>query len=123
MAGFTACDTRKFAGGRPCVQDTEISEFFYLPDVYPEVSIESNTEAIDVKGEGVTVSAFKISEDESGLILRLVNYCDKASTAEVTSKGKIFKTALSEIPHEFLGRDKVKIDMRAKEILTLYLDR
>ncbi len=121
LAGFSACDTRKFAGGRPCVQDTELQEFFYLPDGYPGVSIPDGESALTVKGEGVTVSAFKKSEDGSGLILRLVNLSDRDTEADVASAGKIFKTRLDEIPRAFLGRDRVRIPMRKKEILTLYL--
>ena len=121
LAGFAACDTRKFAGGRPCVQDTELQEYFYLPDEYPDVAIPDGASALTVEGDGVAVSAFKKSEDESGLILRLVNLSDRDTEATVSSKGKIFKTRLDEIPHAFLGRDLVRIPMRKKEILTLYL--
>ena len=121
LAGFSACDVRKFAGGRPCVQDTELQEYFYLPDEYPDVSIPDGASALKVEGAGVAVSAFKKSEDGSGLILRLVNTSGCSTEASVTAKGQIFKTRLDEIPHDFLGRDCVRIQMRKKEILTLYL--
>ena len=121
LAGFSACDTRKFAGGRPCVQDTTLSEFFYLPDTHPQVSIPDNRSAIWVNGEGVSVTAFKLSEDESGLILRLCNYMDTASDITVEAAGHIFRTRLDEIPRAFIGNDRVSLTMNPKEILTLYI--
>ncbi len=121
LAGFSACDTRKFAGGRLCVQDTDLQEFFYLPDEYPDVAIPDGKPALTVKGSGVSVSAFKKSEDKSGLILRFVNYSDRDTEAFVTTKGKVFQTRLDEIPRAFLGRDMVTVPMRKKEIVTLYL--
>lgn len=117
-----AADSRKFAGGRPCVQDTSIHEYFYLPDTHPAVAIPDNTPALTVSGEGILVSAFKKSEDGSGLILRVVNLAEKTSTLSFTWSGKIFKTMLDEEKHVFLGRDKLTREMGAKEILTLYLD-
>ena len=118
--GF-ACDSRKFSGGRPCVQDTTLHEFFYLPDTHPTVAMESNVSAIDVSGDGIAVSAFKLSEDESGLILRLFNYTENPTQATVTSPGRIFRTKLDEISRKFLGNDTVTVNLRGKEILTLYL--
>ena len=116
-----AADSRKFAGGRPCVQDTSIHEYFYLPDTHPAVAIPDNTPALTVSGEGILVSAFKKSEDGSGLILRVVNLSATPSTLSLTWSGKIFKTMLDEEKHVFLGRDKLTREMGAKEILTLYL--
>ncbi|MBP3388687.1 MAG: hypothetical protein J6K98_02300, partial [Clostridia bacterium] len=121
LAGFSACDTRKFAGGRPCVQDTTLTEFFYLPDTHPAVAIPSNRSAIQVNGKGVSVSAFKLSEDESGLILRLYNYTDAAADVTVEAAGRIFRTRLDEIPRAFIGNDRVSLTMGPKEILTLYI--
>ncbi|MBR4867219.1 MAG: hypothetical protein IKU11_11040, partial [Clostridia bacterium] len=116
-----AADSRKFAGGRPCVQDTSIHEYFYLPDTHPAVAMPDNTPALSVSGEGILVSAFKKSEDGSGLILRVVNLSAKSSTLSLAWSGKIFKTMLDEEKHVFLGRDKLTREMGTKEILTLYL--
>lgn len=117
----SACDSRKFAGGRPCVQDTTLAEFFYLPDSYPEVAMESNTSAITVHGEGIVVSAFKLSEDESGLTVRLFNYTENPTQATVNACGRIFRTNLDEVSRKFLGNDSVTVNLRGKEILTLHL--
>ena len=122
LLGYASpCDSRKFAGGRPCVQDTTLAEFFYLPDTHPEVAMESNTSAMTVKGDGIAVSAFKLSEDESGLILRLFNYTENPTQATVESVGRIFRTNLDEVARKFLGNDNVTVALQGKEILTLHL--
>ncbi|MCQ2446252.1 MAG: glycosyl hydrolase-related protein, partial [Clostridia bacterium] len=121
LAGFSACDTRKFAGGRPCVQDSDIHEYFYLPDEYPEVSIADNASLLKVEGDGIVVSALKKSEDESGLILRLVNLSSANAEAKVTYYGRIFRTRMDEVSRSILGRGSVSVPMRSNEILTLFL--
>lgn len=121
LAGFSACDTRKFAGGRPCVQDSDIHEYFYLPDEYPEVSIADNTSLLKVEGNGIVVSALKKSEDESGLILRLVNLSSANAEAKVSYNGRIFRTRMDEVSRSILGRGSVSVTMRSNEILTLFL--
>jgi len=122
LIGFaTSCDNRKFAGGRPCVQDTTLAEFFYYPDAYPDVSIEDNNSAVTVDGEGVVFSAFKLSEDESGAILRIFNVKEEATEVTVNAKGRIFATRMDEISRKFLGCDKVTLSLCSKEILTLFI--
>ena len=117
----TSCDSRKFAGGRPCVQDTTLTEMFYYPDEYPEVAIADNTSAIELLGDGVMFSAFKLCEDESGLILRVFNYTEEEQTITVKAPGDLFRTNMDEIARVFLGKDEVTLTLRGKEILTLCL--
>ena len=119
----TSCDTRKFEGGRPCVQDSELHEFFYLPDAYPKASIPSNSPALEVAGEGIQVTAFKRSEDSSGLAVRFVNLSDKDTEASVKFDGKIFKTDMTEIPREFIGFNSHVFKVGPKKIVTLYLGK
>ena len=83
--------------------------------------MESNTSAIAVKGDGIAVSAFKLSEDESGLTLRLFNYTENPTQVTVESSGRIFRTNLDEVARKFLGNDSVTVNLRDKEILTLHL--
>ncbi len=122
IAVATPIDTKKFAIGRPCVQDTTLAEQFFLPDKYPTVAIENNQSAIEVSGKGVTVTALKCSEDESGTVLRLCNLSDSQTHAQIKALGKIFKTELCEKSRSFIGRDDITIPLGAKEILTLYIN-
>ena len=121
MTNVSCCDTHKFTGGRPCVQDTELNEIFYLPDAYPTASIPSNQSAISVAGEGLSVTAFKKSEYGEGEVVRFVNLSSKPTTATVTANGKIYRTTMAEKRKQFLAVDKVELTVAPKEIVTLML--
>ena len=64
---------------------------------------------------------FKLSEDESGLTVRLFNYTENPTQATVKACGRIFRTNLDEVSRKFLGNDSVTVNLRGKEILTLHL--
>ena len=118
---FAPCDAKKFAGGRPAVQDTRLKEFFYLPDPYPKAVVPNCRPVFEVKGEGVCVSALKEAENGSGLILRLWNYTDRPAEAEVAAKGLIRCCNLAEQIRGELGTDTVQLTLKPKEILTLHI--
>ncbi len=119
----TSCDGRKFAGGRPCVQDTTLAEYFYVPDSHPQVAIPNDRSAVRVEGDGVCVSALKLSEDCSGIVLRLYNYTEAATDVTVYAAGAICRTQLDEIARDPLGRDAVSLSVEPKQIVTLYCQR
>lgn len=121
LTNVSCCDTHKFSGGRPCVQDSELTEIFYLPDAYPNTRLESNRSAVTVEGEGVSVTAFKKAEDGSGEVLRFVNLWEKETVARVTAKGKLFATTMAEKNLRFLGLDCVELTLAPKQIMTLLL--
>lgn len=121
ITAVSCCDTHKFTGGRPCVQDSELTELFYLPDAYPNVSIPSNQSAISVTGEGIMVSAFKKAEDGSGLILRFVNLSENETLATVKASGKLYRTTMAETHLHYCGRDRLDLAVKPKEIVTLLL--
>lgn len=123
LTNVSCCDTHKFAGGRACVQDSDLTEFFYLPDSYPDVAMASNQSAIAVEGEGVTVTAFKMAEDGSGNILRLMNWGETPTGVTVKAKGKIFRTTMAEKQRHFMGLDRVEMTVAPKQIVTLLLGR
>ncbi len=121
VVNVSCCDTHKFTGGRPCVQDTELNEIFYLPDSYPNASIAANQSAIAVEGKGLTVTAFKKAESGSGEVVRFVNLSEQPTTATVTAKGKIYRTTMAEKRKQFLAVNNIEITVKPKEIVTLLL--
>lgn len=52
IAYATACDRKKFSGGRTAVQDTRLSELFYLPDDNAALRVADNTPAVEIAGRG-----------------------------------------------------------------------
>ena len=78
---------------------------------------------MSVEGDGIQVSAFKRSEDGSGLVVRFVNLSDKETEAAVKFDGKIFMTDMTEIPREFIGFNSHVFKVGKKKIVTLYLGK
>lgn len=119
LLGFVSCcDTKKFTGGRPCVQDSDLTELFYRPDAYPDVCIPSNVSTLCVEGEGIAVSALKQAEDEEGQILRLYNTTNQPQEIKISMNGKIFETNLSETEHVLLSENTVSQTILPKQIKT-----
>ncbi|MBR4867687.1 MAG: hypothetical protein IKU10_00900, partial [Clostridia bacterium] len=121
MVNVSCCDTHKFTGGRPCVQDTELNEIFYLPDSYPNAFIVANQSAIKVEGKGLSVTAFKKAESGSGEVVRFVNLSEQPTTATVTANGRIYRTTMAEKRKQFLAINAVELTVNPKEIVTLLL--
>ena len=119
LLGFVSCcDTKKFTGGRPCVQDSDLTELFYRPDAYPGVCIPSNVSTLCVEGEGIAISALKQAEDEEGQILRLYNTTNQSQEIKISMKGKIFETNLSETEHVLLSENTISQTILPKQIKT-----
>lgn len=122
LLGFvTCCDPKRFTGGRPCVQDTELTEQFYLPDLYSHVSIPSNVSAFTVEGEGITVTACKQSEDGEKQVIRLVNLTQENRCATICANAEISVTDMAEIKCNSTCEKQMSFSVKPKEIITLFL--
>ena len=119
----TACDRKKFSGGRTAVQDTRLSELFYLPDDNAALRVADNKPAVEIAGEGVLVTAFKKAEDGQGLILRLLNYSESEQTAVVTAAARGSLTTMSEEGQTYIGEGRIALSLKPKELATLRLDK
>lgn len=120
-AMFIPADRKRFAGGRTAVQDSRLSEFFYLPDYYPKAIFKEKQSLAEVKGKTFAVSALKLAEDQKGIVLRFYNYGIEKQVAEINVQGEIFRTNMAETTRDYLGKDKVSIEVKPKEIVTLYV--
>ena len=118
MSFVSCCEPKKFTGGRPCVQDSDLTELFYLPDEYPDVSIPSNESVLTVEGEGVIVSAFKYAENNEGQILRLFNTTDQVQQVKIGLKGDVYCVNMAEEDLNHCGADTIMVTMGAKTIKT-----
>ena len=120
-------DTRKFLGGRAAVQDTGIAELFYQDVPYPEVELGNQGFGMLLTGQDVQVTAWKKSFDRSGYILRFYNPKEEVvpiclNLGELDVK-EVWKTNLAETAREGLDvkEHRVCLDVKAKEIVTLYM--
>lgn len=116
-------DRKRFTGGRTAVQDTRLSELFYLPEAYPDVWLRQNQSQVLLEGRNLTVSALKLGEDRSGVIFRFYNYGVEKEIASVTAEGEIYRTNMAENEKEYLGSNFIKMEVGAKKVVTLYIQR
>ena len=94
---FFAADSHKLAGGRPAVQDTTIAEYYYLPDPFPALRLQSDKPIIELDMDpGVIMTAFKLANCRGGCVLRLLNLNESDAAASVNADGMISRTTLSE---------------------------
>lgn len=119
---FASCDAKKFSGGRFAIQGSSMPEFYYLPDLHPELKIKDNKSIVKVEGTGVLVTALKKSEDKKGFVLRMVNMNDTPAKIQVGFDGAISRTTLSETTAKSLGRTLVGDTLRPKEIASFLLE-
>lgn len=93
---YTACDEHRFMQGRPAVQDSRLEEYFFYPDPYQNTKIRDNHAALTVEGKGIAVTALKMAETGSGIILRTVNLSSAAEACHVTVPGILREVSLDE---------------------------
>lgn len=119
---YTSFDVTKLSIGRSAVQDTRLSENFYLPDEYPQMKVFDNQSAFTVEGKGIVVTCFKAAEHEEGLILRLINLCEHNTDCQLAIKGNIYRTDMSENEKHLLGTNSITLKLHKKEICTLFIE-
>lgn len=119
LACCVPCDRRKLSGGRPAVQDTQLSELFYLPDPYEHIELPDNRPLLKAEGKSILVSAFKKSENGQGLVVRLYNYGTAADQTTITIRGTIYRSDMSEKMQNLLGTNQVQLNIQPKKIVTL----
>jgi alpha-mannosidase len=73
----------KFAGGRPCVQDSDVSEIFKLPDPYQGLILPNEMSFIDSTNTNLLFSTIKMTEVEDDFILRMWNPFHKATCEKI----------------------------------------
>lgn len=121
---FQPYSEKKFTGGRPQVQDTDIAELFFREDKYKNISLAKSGQLFKINGDAMTVSALKQSEDGSLMLIRAYNTSDKETdfTVEInTDTEKVYSLSMSEkiLKEEALSGKIVNINVKPREIVTL----
>lgn len=125
---YQSVNIKKFIGGRAAVQESFIDETFYRMDAYPQIKLSQVEKFIDLKGDGISMSALKRAENGEGLIIRVYNSLTTKSSFTIKYVNKIktlSKLNLKEIVIEninFEGKESQKILINPKEIVTIFLD-
>lgn len=122
---FQPADVKKFMGGRPAVQDSEISEIFYREDPFAALILPLAGSFIDIRGKGIVLSAIKKADSSDMLIVRIYNSSTEESVLELNFINPIhyaYKVNLAEeILQElsFKGSALIPMKLKPKEILSI----
>ncbi len=119
ISAFSAADSRKFSGGRACVQDSDLQEFFYREPPADQVNLPLCDGGPALSG-AVVFSALKRAERGRGWVLRFYNPSDEAAEATVAFSrpvSSLVTANLKEEPEE--GAVNGDLMAGAKKIVTL----
>ena len=83
LSYFDSTDIKKFSGGRPALQDSEVNELFYPDDKYKDVVISSDTSATLIENKNIIVTAFAEAFKGTETILRFFNVSGEKQTVNV----------------------------------------
>ncbi len=125
IAFYQPYDVRKFTGGRPAVQNTEIKELFFRESPYKEITLNRSTSLFTVGGAEMMVTAVKKAEDGQSIVVRLYNTTDRNVRFEISGSVACEKAmqlrADETYLHDLELKDGHTVKMKAKpcEIITI----
>lgn len=125
VAFYQPYDLRKFTGGRPAVQDTEIKELFFRESPYKKTTLNRSASLFTVNGAEMMVTAVKKAEDGQSILVRLYNTTDRDVRFEISSSvacEKAMQLRADEMQlHDLDLKDGHTVEMQAKpcEIITI----
>jgi len=111
LSYFQPVDVKKYTGGRPAVQDSDIKEIFYRKDKYSSVQIPKESTLFKLNGLGIMQSAVKKCDIDDSLILRVVN------TSDVENKFGYCFSKLIQSVHRVNLEEKTTTETRYKDNL------
>ncbi len=124
---FKPADMKKYGGGRPAVQDTEIKEIFFRPDPYKHVVFPRELHLVEIDNRDVVITAIKKSYSDDSLVIRVYNTSDKQTDFILSYFKPLAKASIVNLMEEpvndivFSGNHTGAVNIKAKEILTLAL--
>jgi alpha-mannosidase len=127
LSCYQPVSLRKFLGGRPAVQDSEIKEIFYREDPYEKVILQREQHFVTINGKGIVLSALKRAEKDDRIIVRVYNSGNVDSSFEIeyfknlstVEKVSLNETKIYDIA--FIGCIIKDITLKPKEIYTIAL--
>ena len=116
--------TDKFAGGRPCVQDSDVSEIFKLPDPYQGMMLPNEMSFIDSTDNNLLFSTVKMTEVGEDFILRMWTPINKAGSEKITFGKNIEELSKANFMEESIAtqacnNDSTVLELNPCEIVTL----
>ncbi len=118
---FDSANERKFTSGRPCVQETELSELFFRPLPPGTKRLPAENSLLEISGE-VVFSAWKRAERREEAVLRIYNP-DFSNSAAAELDGRYRWTRCTLAEKRVPGNARPPRELRPGEIVTLKLKR
>ncbi|RKX45364.1 MAG: hypothetical protein DRP64_04860 [Verrucomicrobia bacterium] len=97
LTGFDSVDSHKFLEGRPCLQDSELTEMFYRDIPPSETNLPHRAQGVALS-EGAAFSAYKRTEKQDGYVLRMYNPSSDAASIAVSGMESVREMTLAEVP-------------------------
>lgn len=110
-------DSKKYSGGRFAVQSSELEQLYFIKDKFEGIKVR-NRSLIDYKGKDVAVSIVK-TDINGNMIVRLVNLTSSKIFESFSFCGDCYLSDFSEENESYLGKDRVTISFKPKQIITL----
>lgn len=113
-------DCRKYAGGNHVVQTSGTAQSYYVKDKYEDRMV-ATLPFFTCDNDNICVTCCKTNGSDA--IIRLVNLSSQPSAADIAFLGKIQRSDLAEENFTDLGENRVRLNFRPKQIITLRLVR
>ncbi len=122
-AYFMPYSHKKFTGGRPQVQDTDIAEQFFRKDSHEGIVLPKSSSLMKFEGDSMILSAVKMSRDGKMLIIRAYNSTDDDTSFGITVNKAVKQSYVLNMAEEKLqeldGKNSVKLSVKPREIVTV----
>jgi alpha-mannosidase len=124
-----SCDHQKFSGGRPCVQDSEISEIFFREDPNKNIKLPAENSMLSCGNKSILFIACKKAENGDDLVIRLLNISSDKQSCDLNFGFKISNANLINLKEEKIKkigvRDsaQIKLDFKPKQIISLRITK
>lgn len=123
---FDSVDIRKFSGGRPALQDSEVNEIFFREDKYDGLYITPEKSVLSVNNSNIIITAFKRAQNGTGSVIRFYNSsyeCQKAKISLPEGVTRAYKMNADETVVDCLNVTDGAVDILVApaEIVTIKL--
>ena len=124
-----SCDHQKFSGGRPCVQDSEISEIFFREDPNKNIKLPAENSLFSCSNETILFIACKKAENSDDFVIRLLNPANDKQSCSLNFGFHVTNANLINLKEEKIKKisvtdlAQIKLDFRPKQLISLIIAR
>ena len=120
-----SCDHKKFSGGRPCVQDSDLSEIFFREDPNKDIKLTRENSLFEYSNKNILFIACKKAENNDDLVIRLLNIADTKQSCSLNFGFHVTNANLINLKEEKIKKlssgnlAQIKLDFKPKQLISL----